>query len=118
MKKDIKERETLFEDLPELKRVFEYYERQIRFYNRYEWAEGITKEMLIRKRDSFLEIVKGLGNKDLMLLYYVRHMRGISIDRLLRLLQNLYQAEQELYSECKQKEDYFDPMKGLPKRYK
>ena len=66
----------------------------------------------------FLELVKGLGNKELMLLYYVRHVRGISLDRLLCLLQNLYQAEQALYSELKQKEGYFDRMKVFPKRYK
>ena len=117
-KKDIKESGFLFENLSELKRVFAYYDRQICYYNRYEWEEGITKEILIRKRDAFLELVKGLGNKELMLLYYVRHVRGISLDRLLCLLQNLYQAEQELYCTLQQKEAYFDPMKVLSKRYK
>lgn len=113
-----KEWEIAFACFPELKRVFEYYDREIRFYNRYQWGEGATKERLIEKRDRLFALAKNLGNQDLLILYYLKSVRGISNSRLLYYLQNLYQAETELYSALRQESEVYDVMKIVPCGYK
>lgn len=39
-----KEWEIIFAHFPKLKSAFDFYDRRIRFYNLYEWEEGVTKE--------------------------------------------------------------------------
>lgn len=113
-----KEWEIAFTCFPELKRVFAYYDKEIRFYNRYQWEEGATKERLIQKRDLLFALAKNLGNQDLLILYYLKSVRGISNSRFLYYLQNLYQAETELYSALRQEGEKYDVMKIAPCGYK
>ena len=117
-KQEEKEWEVAFACFPELKRVFEYYDKQIRFYNCYKWEEGVTKEMLIQKRDRLFALAKNLGNQDLLILYYLKSVQGISNSRFLYYLQNLYQAETDLYSALRQESEGYDVMKITPCGYK
>ena len=49
MKEAFQEIEEMFHGIPELQNLFKKYERDIRFYNRYNWNEATTKEKLIKK---------------------------------------------------------------------
>lgn len=113
-----KEWEIAFACFPELKRVFAYYDKEICHYNCYQWEEGATKERLIQKRDRLFALAKNLGNQDLLILYYLKSVRGISNSRFLYYLQNLYQAETELYSALRQEGEKYDIMKITPCGYK
>lgn len=103
---------------PALKRAFKHYDRQIRFFNSYEWEEGVTKEKLIKRRDVLFDLATNLGSQDLILLYYIKHLRGISAWTLLRRLQNLYQAETDLYNTFHVESPMEDVIKILPIAYK
>lgn len=48
-KENYKER---FFGQPELQRVFEQYDKQLKRYYVYEWSEGTTREKLCEKRTS------------------------------------------------------------------
>ena len=53
MKECFAEIEEMFPYIPEMVRIFQKYEREIRYYNRYDWCACTTKEKLIEKRDIF-----------------------------------------------------------------
>ena len=71
MKEAFQEIEDTFRGIPELVRIFQRYERRIRYYNRYNWNANTTKEKLIQKRNELLELAKHLDNRHLMILYYI-----------------------------------------------
>ena len=93
MKDCFAEIEGMFPSIPEMVRIFQGYEREIRYYNRYDWCETTTKEKLIEKRDIFLDIVKKLDNVDLLILFYIKNTDGLGKLRMMKILRDMYNAQ-------------------------
>ncbi len=93
LKEKEEEIEKMFVGIPEFQRVFKQYEHSLRYYNNYSWNENTTKEKLEKKRDVFLELAQGLGQMDLIVLYYVRNIKSLGLHRMIRLLRKVYDAE-------------------------
>ena len=74
MKKS-KEKQGLFEDIPEWQRLFQDMDKHIRLFDAYRWNAYTTKENLTKKRDEMLKMVKSLDNIDLHVLYYTNSGR-------------------------------------------
>ena len=90
-----KEKQGLFEDIPEWRRLFQDMDKHIRLFDAYRWNAYTTKEILTKKRDEMLEMVKGLNTIDLHLLYYLRCLQGLSNHSLFHMLQKLYSSQCE-----------------------
>ena len=93
MKEAFQEIEEMFQGIPELQNLFKKYERDIRFYNRYNWNEATTKEKLIKKRDDLLQIAKTMGACELFILYYIKHMQTFGRFTLVKMLRELYVSQ-------------------------
>ena len=111
MKDAFAEIEGMFHAIPEWDRVFKQYERDIRYYNRFEWNRITTKERLIEKRDALLQTAKALDNRDLLILYYIRNIRFLGVQNALRLLRDIYGAQCALQNEGLEEEKYVDVMR-------
>ena len=53
MEEAFQEIEDMFRGIPKLQTLFKKYERDIRFYNRYNWNEVTTKGKLIKNATIF-----------------------------------------------------------------
>lgn len=108
MKDCFMEIEKMFPSMPEMVRIFQKFEREIRYYNRYDWCAYTTKEKLIEKRNAFLELVKKLDNIDLLILFYIQHTDGLGKLRTVKLLRNIYIAQCEFKNELCGKNEHVD----------
>ena len=102
--------EGMFPRIPEMVRIFQQYEREIRYYNRYDWCETTTKEKLIEKRDIFLEIVKKLDNIDLLILFYIKNTDGLGKLRMVKILRDMYNAQCKFKNALCGRNEYIDIM--------
>ena len=123
MKEAFQEIEDMFRGIPELVRVFQQYERDIRYYNRYNWNADTTKEKLIQKRNELLELAKNLDNRDLMILYYIENTDGLGSYRALNILRDYYRAQCKFKNQISKNEEYVDVLEvggysGLKKHEK
>ena len=108
MKDSFAEIEKMFPAIPEMVRIFQKYEREIRYYNLYDWCEGTTKEKLIQKRDILLEIVKKLDNIDLLILFYIKNTSGLGKLRTVKILREMYCTQCRLQNELCGKNECMD----------
>lgn len=106
--KEKEEKQGLFEDIPEWQRLFQDMDKHIRLFDAYRWNACTTKENLTKKRDEMLEMVKGLNNIDLHILYYIRCLKGISKRSLFNMLQKLYLAECDFLNELLHTDEHVD----------
>jgi hypothetical protein len=102
------EKQGLFEDIPEWQRLFQDMDKHIRLFDAYRWNAYTTKENLTKKRDEMLEMVKGLNNIDLHVLYYLRCIQGISNRSLFYMLQKLYLSQCEFLNGLFNTTEYVD----------
>ena len=108
MKEALQEIEETFQGIPELQRLFKKYEKEIRFYNRYNWNEVTTKERLIKKRDELLRIVKTLGARELFILYYIKHIDTFGQCTLVKMLRDLYSSQCNFKNKFYSTDEYVD----------
>ena len=108
MKEVLKEIEDTFQGMPELQRLFKKYEREIRFYNCYNWNEVTTKERLIKKRDELLRIAKTLGARELFILYYIKHIETFGQFTLVKMLRELYLSQCNFKNKFYNTDEYVD----------
>ncbi len=104
----LKKIEKTFPQNPELVRVFQQYERDIRYYRPTCWEEGTTKELLEEKRRILWELAQKIDQVDLMLLYYVKIIEGLGRERLLRALKARYKAQNAFQKDIQGKEPFLD----------
>ena len=100
--------EKMFACMPELVRYFQGLERKIRYYNRYIWEEGVTKEKLLKKYEALTALVKEVDGVDLQILFYLRSLKGGGRFSMLKVLKERYQAECNYYNELYQTQEKFD----------
>ena len=108
MKEAMQEIEEMFYGIPELQNLFKKYERDIRFYNRYNWNEITTKEKLIQKRDELLQIAKTMGACELFILYYIKHMDTFGRFTLVKMLRELYVSQCNFKNKFYNTDEYVD----------
>lgn len=108
MKEALEEIEDMFRGIPEWTRIFQQYERDIRYYNRYEWNEYTTKEKFIQKRDELLEMAKRLSNRHLLILYYVEHIEWLGTYRILNMLRKAYRAQCDFKNKLSNTDEHVD----------
>ncbi len=108
MKEAFQEIEDMFRGIPEWTRVFQQYERDIRYYNRYNWDNYTTKERLIQKRNELLELAKSLDNRHLLILYYIENTDGLGVYRVLDLLREYYRAQCKFKNQISKNGEYMD----------
>lgn len=108
MKEAFQEIEDMFRGIPELVRIFQQYERDIRYYSRYNWDHNTTKEKLIQKRNELLELAKNLENRHLMILYYIENTDGLGVYRALNLLREYYRAQCKFKNQISKNEECVD----------
>lgn len=108
MEEVMAEIEEMFRGIPEFVRVFQLYEYELRYYNRYNWNRYTTKEKYEQKRDELLEIAKHLDHRDLLILYYIRHTDGLGVERTINILRGFYRAQCRFRNEICGKEEYMD----------
>ena len=110
LQEELQEIEEKFAIMPKLAEYFVNIERLLRYYNCYEWEEGVTKEAVIVKRDALLETLARLNAYDLKILYYIRHLEGWRGGKFYRLLRELYQKQCNLLNELHQTDEFQDPV--------
>lgn len=126
MQEAMAEIEMTFRGIPEFVRVFQQYEHDLRYYNRYRWNPYTTKEKYERKRDALFEIAKSLDHRDLLILYYIQNTDGLGAERALHILRGFYRAQCRFQNKVCGKVEYVDileigrclGLKKLPKSEK
>ena len=108
MKEYFAEIEKMFFGIPEVVRIFQMYEREIRYYNLYNWCEETTKEKLIKKRDVLLDIVKKLNHVDILILFYIKNIDGLGTFYMLRCLRDMYNAQCQFNNELFGNNEHID----------
>lgn len=103
-----KEIEEMFPIIPEWRRIFKDYERDIRYYNRYKWSKQTTKEGLEKKRNDLLEMIKQLDNRDILILYYIRHMKVLGVYRVLSIFREFHCLEMSRKNREENTDKYVD----------
>ena len=76
LQEELQEIRDKFSTTPQLGEIFANIERNLRYYNRYEWEEGVTKEAMEEQRDALLETLASVNIYDLKILYYIRRLEG------------------------------------------
>ena len=100
--------EEKFACMPELVKYFKGLEKKIRYYNRYIWGEGVTKERLLQKQKALTEFVKQIDGGDLQILFYLRFIKVGGKYKMLKVLKERYQAECNYCNELDQTQEKFD----------
>lgn len=108
MKEAYAEIEDMFHAIPELERIFKKYEWEIRYYGRVTWSACTTKEKLIKKRDDFLALAKSIDNRDLLILYYIKHLDKLGTYKVLYALREMYRAQCKEKNKLNNTEEYVD----------
>lgn len=110
MKKEYEEIERKFAGMPRLQELFKEYARKIKNYDDYEWSEDMTKEKLIKKRDTLMEIAEKLSYKDLLVYYYINKVRRFGYASLIDSLKGVYKAEWKTLELLEGREEFEDIM--------
>lgn len=98
--------ERKFGELENLKEIFYAYERQLRCVHLKRGEE--TKEEILRRRDTVLEILQTLTNRDLILLFYIRKIKRFSFPTFYQL-KKLYEAQCEFENALNGSSDFSNP---------
>ena len=110
MKEELKEMEERFVFFPNLAKSFCNLERELRYFNRYEWENGIIKEDLVKERETYLNVLKNLDLWDLRILFYVHHIRGWIPQQFVKVLQTQYRSQCDLLNLLHKTDVYVDPI--------
>ena len=110
MKKEYEEIERKFAGIPRLQELFKEYARKIKNYDDYEWSEDMTKEKLIKKRDTLMEVAEKIGYTDLLVRYYLNKVRRFGYASLIDNLKSVHKAECELLALLEDGEEFEDIM--------
>ena len=110
MKDELKEIEEKFAFSPKLAQIFCGIEKDLRYFNRYEWEKGLTKEDLIKEKEIYLDLVKNLSLWDLKILFYVHNMRGWLPQQFFRALKEQYQSQCDLLNFLGGTNENIDPV--------
>ena len=108
MHEELEEIAEKFACMPELVKYFKGLEKKIRYYNRYIWEEGVTKERLLQKQKTLMEFVKEIDGGDLQILFYLRFIKVGGKYKMLKVLKERYQAECNYCNELYQTQEKFD----------
>ena len=108
MKKVMTETENGYPASPELARLFQQYERDIRRYNCNCWEECTTKELLTAKKQILWELAQEITQTDLMILYYAQHIEGLGRAKLFRALKARYKMQCAFQRDVLGIEDFLD----------
>ena len=108
MEERIKEIEKTFPNNPELIRLFQQYERDIRRYQYVCWEKGTTKELLEEKMRVLWDLAQRIDQVDLMILYYAQAIEGLGRARLFRALKARYRAQCAFQKDILGKNTFFD----------
>ena len=85
--------DEIFALLPNLKTIFENYQKQIRYpqsrFNK-------TKEEIIRERNDMLSVVQKLDLIDLKIIFFLRRTKSFSALTLYKALHKIHKAQKEL----------------------
>jgi hypothetical protein len=100
--------EGLFDELPNLRGIFNHLDRRIRYYKTYKDTEE-TRDQTIRERDALLKTVQKLTSVDLKIIYYLYHINGFSRYNLVQALQKEYRAQCEREKLLPHDEEWQDP---------
>ena len=97
-----------FACMPQLVISFQGLEKEIRYYNCYEWEEGTTKERLLQKQQTLLKVAREIDVVDLQILFYLRALGGGNKYKLRKALKKQFKAECDFYNELYQTQEKFD----------
>ena len=89
-----------FEGIPELTRLFEKMERDVKGYNRYK-SKGISKEILIMQREELLKQLQKIDAIVLKIMWYIEKIEGISLFSILNILRKRYEVQCDFYEKIK-----------------
>ena len=109
-KDELKEIEEKFAFAPDLAKLFCGLEKKIRFFNRYEWEEGLTQEKLFKEKEKYLSVIRNLDVWDLKILFYVHNLRGWLPQQFFRVLREQYQSQCDLLNFLNGTNENVDPV--------
>ena len=110
MREELAEIEEKFTFCPSLMETFLGMERDLRYFNRYEWKDGITKEDLIKERDIYLKVLKNIDLWDLRILFYIHNLRGWFTQNFYQTLKMQFQSQCDLLNILNKTDKHIDPL--------
>lgn len=120
MRDELNEIGEKFALCPNLAKIFCNLERELRYFNSYEWENGITREDLEKEREIYLKVLTNLDLWDLRILFYVHNLRGWLPQQFFHVLKAQYQSQCDLLNLLHKTDEYIDPIgvfrSGKPKR--
>ncbi len=108
MREVLAEIEEKFACVPQIVRYFQRLEMDIRYYNCYQWENGVTKERLLQKQQTLTHFVEQIDNVDLSILFYLRELGIGNRYKLRKMLKEQYEAQCNFYNELYQTQEKFD----------
>lgn len=93
MREELQEIQEEFACSPDLASFFCSLEKRIRYFNCYEWKNGLTKEDLEKEREIYYALMRNLDVYDLKILFYVHNLRGWIPQQFLHVLREQYQSQ-------------------------
>ncbi len=108
MREVLAEIEEKFACVPQIVRYFQRLEMDIRYYNCYQWENGVTKERLLQKQQTLTRFVEQIDNVDLSILFYLRELGVGNRYKLRKMLKEQYEAQCNFYNELYQTQEKFD----------
>ena len=108
LKDELREMEEKFAFAPDLAKLFCNLEKKIRFFNRYEWEEGLTQENLLKEKETYFSVIRNLDVWDLRILFYVHNLRGWLPQQFFRVLSAQYQSQCDLLNYLYQTDENTD----------
>ena len=99
---------TIF-TMRKIENIFQHLDWQISHYNCYRWDVSVTKDALIKKRETLLETIENIGYGDLLILYYANHI-GLSKQKIMQAFQEWYHGICRGKNFLYQTQEYFDPL--------
>ena len=112
-KKSLQQKRAITENCPlpdveKLLDIFRAMDKKIK-YSRHSAALNESKEIWKKRREVLTETVENIDSRDLLLLYYIRHIDGLYRSALLKTLKKVYRAQQELKNFLNDSDDLFLP---------
>ena len=108
MHEELEEIEEKFACVPQLAYYFQQLEKEIRYYNCYQWEEGVTQERLVEKQQTMMALVGKIDHIDLHILFYLRALGTASRYKLRKVLKKQYKAQADFQNELLQTQENFD----------
>ena len=108
MREALAEIEEKFACVPQLAYYFQRLEKEIRYYNCYEWEEGVTQERLVEKQQTMMALVGEIDHIDLHILFYLRALGTASRYKLRKVLKKQYKVQADFQNELLQTQENFD----------